>query len=105
MSPLLLQVLFGFLRHALGGAGVWLIDRGIVDSAQFNELLAGVVFVAVTLVWTAWNKWTTKREFFTAAGTVGKITLDEVRAAIKHGTSASPTTEASEVPSVRSTFK
>jgi hypothetical protein len=104
MNPLISSFLFGLFRHSLSSVGVWLVGNGILNQSQYEDLLIGLVTLTISVGWMAWDKWQTKAEFFTAAGTTGRVTLEEVRKQIKNGSKASPTTRADETPSVRSTF-
>lgn len=105
MNPLLNSFIAAILRHLLGFVGAWFVQRGILNPAQADEMILGLIVSLVALLWSLWNKYKSKLEFFTAAGSHSKVSLDEVRASIRYGTHAAATTPSDQKPTVTSTFK
>lgn len=103
MQALLINILTGILRAALGGLSVWLIDQGIVaDDAQWGKILAGLAAALVAAGWTAWDKIQSARKLNTAAATTGK-TVGEVEHMVASGTFAPALTPKDQRPVLTST--
>jgi hypothetical protein len=43
------------VRHTVGGFGVWLVHKGVIDSSQANEFVGTVMFLAA-IGWSFWQK-------------------------------------------------
>lgn len=57
MSQELLKSIFGtFIRTVTASAGAWLVSKGYITENDFSELIAGVVLLAATLGWGAYQK-------------------------------------------------
>jgi hypothetical protein len=98
MQALVIRIVAGLLRAALGGASAYLINRGIATDDQIGELVAGIAVALVTAGWTAWDKIITARQKNTALAAAPGTTMAQVDASVKAGTFAAATTPKDEVP-------
>lgn len=100
MESLLKNVLKKYLRYVLFGVGVWLMDRGIVDQAGWEELLSGLVLVISTLGYATYvairDRW-----FLNSAAASHPISLDRLAVQVKQGVIAPALSPTNEVPELK----
>lgn len=97
MQALLIQILGGLVRLALGGVVTWLVTNGVIQEGQTAQLLTGLTTGLVACGWVVWNKIKERRELNTALNTSKPVTLDEVKAMIQAGKGAPATLNPGEV--------
>jgi hypothetical protein len=92
------QFLSAVVRWVLTGLGAWFVQKGILEGGQATELIAGGTVALVALLWSLWQKFTSKREAFTLAAMKPGATLQEAQASIARGIAAPAGTGAGDVP-------
>jgi len=101
MQALLVQILVGLVRFAMGGVALWLIQHGIIQPEQEAELYAGCAVVALTVLSIIWSKVKTLRLFHTALAVKPDMSPEEVRRMVNNGTYAPATTPKDASPQIQ----
>ncbi len=58
MIPELLKSIAGsVVRWSLTAVGAWLVSKGIVNEADFNQVVVGIAAGGAALAWSLWNKY------------------------------------------------
>lgn len=99
MSEVMSKVFLGVLRVVLGPILVWLINKNIISSDESVKLVMEVGGYALVIIWAAlaWVK--QHRQLLTALGS-GKVTLTDVKTAVRLGMSPALSTPSDVVPVV-----
>lgn len=56
LRTLVLPLAQSYLRHAVAGWGMWLLQAGLVNTDQEKQFEGAVMLLAM-LAWTTWDKW------------------------------------------------
>lgn len=86
MSQELLKSIFGtFIRTVTASAGAWLVSKGYITENDFSELIAGVVLLAATLGWGAYQKIQAHKYVQAALNLPQGSTLQDVKDKVNSG--------------------
>ena len=96
MNPFLSGLLMGFVRWALQGVFVWMLQREIMKDGQQEEVVAWVAGSLATLGWIIWVKIRERKKQLTAAASPAGTTEAAIEAKVKAGM-APPVTLAKDV--------
>lgn len=85
MNPLLVQIIGGLVRVALGGVIAWLIKIGALQPGQTEEFIALATTTTIAIAWTVIRHVRDRRVKLTALVAPPGATLDEVKTIVKAG--------------------
>ena len=66
MNPLIRDILESLLRKGLTAAATYLVTIGLLTEGQATEVIAGLVLVGVSVVWSVWVRYKDRLHFLTA---------------------------------------
>lgn len=83
MATLVRDILKGYLRYALFGVGVWMVDRGIATPDQIEQLIGGLALAILALGWMAITKVQERLKLDVALSLPSWSTEDELNARLR----------------------
>lgn len=101
--PLIMSMLGGFVRVALGGVIGWMIANGVIQEGQAAEVIGAVVTGVVAIGWIVYNKIKEKRVLNTAVASPTMTTVEAVQEKVSKGEFAPATTPTDQVPVIQGT--
>ncbi len=105
MNPLIQQFLGAVIRWLLTFIGTWMVEHGILTADEMPSMVMGFSLLLVTLGWSLYQKWKSKREAFTLGALKQGATLQDAKESIKQGCAASAMTGVDEAPTLKAASK
>ena len=100
MQALLLQIVGGLVRMALGGAIAMLVSNGVITEGQVPQLVGGIALALISGGWIAWNKVKERQKLHTALALPPGFTVEQLKEFIAQGKKASALTPEDRLPAV-----
>jgi hypothetical protein len=102
MNPMLRDLLASVFRYLLGYAGMWLVAKGVITSAQsdayINEFSVGLTVAVAAVAAGLWARFKSRQKLVTAMASPFAMTEADVTRRVAHGLASSVTTPTDEVP-------